>query len=126
VRRASSDPTLLTTATKNAVRGKGRCFGRAQNEGTCQGMAGTTGPNHPDVHEHVVTAQQPRHEPGPSAKRHPVPPSRLRRDARGALREGAIRAVHATARRPSVSRVPEIGMHGLKGGPALSPMTLIV
>jgi hypothetical protein len=33
--------------------------------------------------------------------------------------------VHAPSRRPSVSRVPEIGTHGLKGGPALSPMTNI-
>jgi hypothetical protein len=30
--------------------------------------------------------------------------------------------VHAPSRRPSVSRVPEIGTHGLKGGPALSPV----
>src|SRR5687768_8993767 len=35
---------LLIAATNNAVGGKGLCFGRARTEGTCQGMAGRTGP----------------------------------------------------------------------------------
>jgi hypothetical protein len=117
---------LLIAAANNAVGGKGLCFGRVRNEGTCQGMAGRTGPNHPDVRLRVVNAQQPRHELGPSAKRPRDATSRLRRDARGALRGDEIRAAHATFRRPSVSRVPEIGTHGLKGGPALSPMTITV
>jgi hypothetical protein len=89
-------------------------------------MAGRTGPNHPDVHTRVVNAQQPRHELGTIAKRHPAAMVRLRRDVRGALHGVALRAAHATLRRPSVSRVPEIGMHGLKGGPALSPMIITV
>ena len=41
---------LLITVPNNAVGGKGLCFGRARNEGTCQGMAGRTGPNYPDAH----------------------------------------------------------------------------
>jgi hypothetical protein len=114
------------TATKNAVGGKGLCFGRARNEGTCQGMAGRTGPNYPDARQRVVTAQQPRHELGPYAKRRATAMVRSRRDIREAFRAVAVRAAHAASRRPSVSRVPEIGMHGLKGGPALSPMTITV
>ena len=111
------------TATNNAVGGKGLCFGRARNEGTCQGMAGRTGSNNPDVHQRVVTTQQPRHELGPYAKPFPVSMTRLRRDVRGVLRFIAGRAAHAASRRPSVSRVREIRMHGLKGGPAPSSVT---
>jgi hypothetical protein len=117
---------LLITVANNAVGGKGLCFGRVRNEGKCQGMAGRTGPNHPDVRQHVVNAQQPRHELGASAKRHLVLTSRLRRDVRGGLCGVAITAAHATPRRLSVSRVPDLGTHGLKGGPALSPMTIFV
>jgi hypothetical protein len=117
---------LVTAAANNAVRGKGPCFGRARNEGKCQGMAGMTGPNHPDAHPRVVNARQPRHELGMSAKRLRAPMSRLRIDLRSAVRAIERRGVHAASGRPSVSRVPEIGMHGLKGGPALSPMTITV
>ena len=115
-----------TTATKNAVRGKGPCFGRARNEGTCQGMAGTTGPNYPDARERVVNAQQPLHGLGTQAERLPAPASRRRIDLRRVLRVVGDRDAHASSRRPSVSRVPEIGTHGLKGGPALSPMNIAV
>jgi hypothetical protein len=117
---------LVTAAANNAVRGKGPCFGRARNEGKCQGMAGTTGPNHPDAHQRVVNARQPRHELWTLAKRLRVPMSRLRTDLRSVVRVIGHRGVHAASGRPSVSRVPEIGMHGLKGGPALSPMTINV
>ena len=117
---------LLTAATNNAVRGKGPCFGRARNEGKCQGMAGRTGPNHPVAHPRDVNAQQPRHELGTSAKRGLAAFSRRRSDVRRDVREFAVGAAHAPSRRPSVSRVPEIGTHGLKGGPALSPMTITV
>ena len=113
-------------ATNNAAGGKGPCFGRARNEGTCQGMAGKTGPNHPGASQRVVTARQPRHELGTPAKRPPAPMSRLRIDLRSALRDIGSRGAHAASGRPSVSRVPEIGTHGLKGGPALSPLTITV
>ena len=112
--------------TNNATGGKGLCFGRARNEGTCEGMAGQTGPNHPDAPLRVVHAQQPRPELGTHAKPFPVSMSRLWCDAHSASRAVAAGAMHAASRRPSVSRVPEIGMHGLKGGPALSPMTSTV
>jgi hypothetical protein len=115
---------LLTAATNNAVRGKGPCFGRARNEGKCQGMAGMTGPNHPDALLRVANARQPRHELGMPAERLRAPLSRLRTDRRSVFRASGGRDVHAASGRPSVSRVPEIGTHGLKGGPALSPMTI--
>ena len=125
-RESEGTVVLLTAATNNAVRGKGPCFGRARNEGKCQGMAGTTGPNHPDAPRRVVNARQPRHELGMPAERLRAPLSRLRIDPRSALRVSGGRDVHAASGRPSVSRVPEIGMHGLKGGPALSPMSITV
>ena len=113
-------------ATNNATGGKGLCFGRARNEGKCQGMAGRTGPNHPDAHPRVVNAREPRYELWRPAKRLGVGRPQLRGDAREAICGVRVPGVHAGSGRPSVSRVPEIGMHGLKGGPALSPMTVIV
>ena len=116
---------LLTTATKNAVRGKDLCCGRARNEGKRKGMAGKTGPNHPDSHERVVNARQPQPELRMPANRPRASTSRLRTDSRSELRDVAGRAEHAASGRPSVSRVREIRTHGLKGGPALSPMTFV-
>ena len=116
----------VNTATHNAVGGKGLCFGRARNEGKCQGMAGKTGSNHPDTPLRVVNARQPWPELETSAKRRSGTRSWLRCDIRGLLHAPNPRGVHAASGRPSVSRVPEIGTHGLKGGPALSPMTTIV
>ena len=114
------------TATQHAVGGKGRCCGRARTAGPCQGRAGRTGPHSPDARQRGVTAQPPRHARGPSAQRRVTARVRSRRDRREAFRAVAVRAAHAASRRPSVSRVPDIGMHGLKGGPALSPMTITV
>ena len=116
----------VRATTNNVVGGKGPCFGRARNEGTCEGMAGMTGPNHPGEFMLVVKAQEPPNELGTRAKRCRVPMSRtdnpLRPDIRGAVRRVGRGIVHASSRRPSVSRVPEIGTHGLNGGPAPSPM----
>ena len=117
---------LLITVQNNAVGGKGLCFGRARNEGKCQGMAGMTGPNHPDPHERVVNARQPLHELRMPANRQRASISRLRSDSRSVVRDVAVRGEHAASGRPSVSRVREIRTHGLKGGPALSLMTNIV
>ena len=116
---------LLTIAQKNAVRGKGLCFGRARNAGTCQGMAGRSGSNHPDTHQRVVNAQQPRHELRMPANHQRSSISRLRTDSRSEVRDIACRGEHAASGRPSVSRVREIRTHGLKGGLALSPMTFV-
>jgi hypothetical protein len=51
------------------------------------------------------------------------PVNRARSDARacGRVKRSNV-AVQAPSRRPSASRVREIRMHGLKGGPALSPL----
>jgi hypothetical protein len=117
---------LVITAPNNAVGGKGLCFGHARTEGTCQGMAGRTGPNHPATRLRGVNAQQPRHELWGPAKRQRVGSMQPRVDHRGAFCCFRRSGVHAGSGRPSVSRVPEIGMHGLKGGPALSPMTITV
>jgi hypothetical protein len=114
--------------TNNATGGKGLCFGRARDEGKCQGMADTIGPNHPGEHGFADKARELLNELGARAKR----THRRRRYAdhplRADLRRSALRPAewlaHASSRRPSVSRVPEIGTHGLKGGPALSPMML--
>jgi hypothetical protein len=125
VRSGSPDGVvvLLITATNNAVGEKGLCFGRGRKEGTCQGMAGTTGPNHPATRLPGVNAQQPRHELWGSAKRRSVGSIQLRVDHRGTVCGFRRSGVHADSGRPSVSRVREI-VHGLKGGPALSPMTI--
>jgi len=122
VRRASSDPTPEIVATNNATGGKGPCFGHAWNEGTCQGMAGKTEPNHPVALQRDVNAQQPRPPLWTPAKPTCDSQTRRRRDDRRSFGIGTSQAVHAGSGRPSVSRVPEIGTHGLKGGPALSPM----
>ena len=121
-RESEGTVVLVTAATNNAVRGKGPCFGRARKEGKCQGMAGRTGPNHPDAHSRVVHARQPRTELGTQTERWLASSTRLGRDVPGAPRAGNGGLAHVWSRRPSESRVPEIGTHGLKGGPALSPM----
>jgi hypothetical protein len=89
-------------------------------------MAGMTGPNHPGEFALVVKAPQPLHELGTPAERLRVPIARTdnppRPDIRGAVRRVGRCVVHAAPRRPSVSRVPEIGTHGLNGGPVRSTM----
>ena len=127
-RESEGTVVLPTTATNNAVRGKGPCFGRARNEGKCQDMAGRTGPNHPDPREWVVhvNARQPLHELGTQAERSGRGTRCLWADPRSGMHPVGGWVVHAWSRRPSVSRVPEIGTHGLKGGPALSPLFNIV
>ena len=113
-------------ATNNAAGGKGPCFGHAREEGKREGMAGRSGPNHPDGLKPNVQAREPRRELWAAAKRRPVRcfpavypvrsdvPTVARERVRGS-------AVHALQRRPSVSRVREIRTHGLKGGPTPSP-----
>jgi hypothetical protein len=122
-RESEGTVILMTTTTNNVVRGKGPYFGRARNEGKCQGMAGRTGPNHPITRTRDVSARQPPHELGTRAERLGGPTWWLRADPHRLTRRVGRGDVHAVSRRPSVSRVPEIGMHGLNGGPAPSPMT---
>jgi hypothetical protein len=118
-------------ATNNAAGGKGPCFGHAREEGKREGMAGTSGPNHPDGLKPNVQARQPRRELWAAAKRrsarcfpavYPVRsdvPTVAGQRVRGSI-------AHALQRRPSVSRVREIRTHGLKGGPTPSPRLLPV
>ena len=92
---------LWIAATNNAAGGKGPCFGRARNEGTCQGMAGRTGPNHPVKLWLDVNALQPPTVLGAEAKRRAglregIDPS-PRCDARGRMRLAwSVSAVHAS------------------------------
>jgi hypothetical protein len=95
----------MTIATKNAIRGKAPYFGHVRGEGKREGMA--IWPNFPGTRSRAVQVQQLQGELWVEAKR-----------AHSAL-------VHASPRRPSVSRVLEICMHGLKGGSALSLMTKV-
>ena len=116
-----------TVATKNAAGGKGPCFGHARNESKREGMAATSGPNHRDARTCDVQVRQPHRKPWAGAERlgsnRQRTTNRTRGDARGRVRDRAEYPVaHAPSRRPSVSRVPEIGTHGLRGGSAPSPM----
>ncbi len=103
---------LAMAAPQNAVGGKDPCFGRARNEGKCEGMADTIGPNHPDGHRPVVKARQLPNELGAPAERAGPPGQRidrpLRSDTRGPIRRSGGRCVHAGSRRPSVSRVRNV------------------
>ena len=92
--------------TNNATGGKGSCFGRARSEGKRKGMAASSGSNDPATRTRRVHVRQLQRELWTGAKRPCV--------------------VHAPSGRPSVSRVPENGTHGLKGGLALSPMNFNV
>jgi len=90
-------------------------------------MADEIGPNNPNELWLAGKAQQLRYELWTRAERSAgvmLSTEQVRRsDARRAVRPVKLPDVHASSRRPSVSRVPEIGTHGLKGGPALSPVT---
>ena len=111
----------MRVVTNNATGGKGPCFGHVRGEGKCEGMAGTTGPNHPHGRKSAAKAREPHDELWTGAKwPHSPMSSRInlpRSDARASRsvhRYGV--AAHAPSRRPSVSRVLEIGTHGLSGG----------
>ena len=117
----------VMVAQNNATGGKGLCFGHARSEGKREGMAAKSGPNNPDACTCVVEVRKPQRELWTAAKRRTSPRRRTMKRARSDTRvcvpsrsDGLV--VHAPSRRPSVSRVREIRMHGLKGGPALSLM----
>jgi len=126
VQRESEGVVVLAMAAQNnAAGGKGPCFGHARRKGKCEGMDGTTVPNHPHVRKHADKAQEPGRELWAGAKRSTAPSNRsippARSDARTGARTLAMwRVVHAPSRRPSVSRVLEIGTHGLSGGLTVS------
>ena len=118
-------PSMVVT--NNATGGKGPCFGHARSEGKREGMAAKSGPNHPGARWCDDKVRQPQRELWAGAERRDLPRHRVANHRRGDARRctwgrDANLVVHAPSRRPSVSRVPEIGTHGLKGGSALSPM----
>ena len=125
--RESEGAVVLTIAVKNnAAGGKGPYFGHVRQEGKGEGMAGKTGPNNPGVHSHDVKARQPRSGLWAGAKlivmRHDLTTTPQRRDTRRVVKADAgWLPVQAPSRRPSVSRVREIRMHGLNGGLTNSP-----
>ena len=101
---------------QNLSGGKGPCFGRAWDGGKCEGM--TARSNNPlekarELHERLSADAKHRRPAWYAAC--PV-------RARGGDDSPSSRVLHAARRcacrvgRPSVSRVREIRMHGLKGG----------
>ena len=111
----------MMAAQNNASGGKGPCFGHARRKGKCEGMDGKTVPNHPHVRKHAVKAREPGRELWAGAKRYSTlsggSTNPVRSDARtGGPTSGTRKAVHTPSGRPSVSRVLEIGTHGLSEG----------
>ncbi len=117
----------LIVTLQNVTGGKAPCFGHARSEGKREGMAAKSGPNNPDARTCAVQVQRPQRELWTVAERRRLSRQRTNQRARSDTRaRGRGRDehadVHALSRRPSVSRVREIRMHGLKGGLALLPM----
>jgi hypothetical protein len=115
----------------NAVGGKGPCGGHAEVAGKREGMAGETGPNDPDAGDCGDKARQLQRQLWAAAKRapggqvHVKYPTGRRDDLAVACMLIAVpvqpRSLgagphNAARRRPLVSRVREIRMHGLSGG----------
>ena len=120
-------PTRTNAVKNNTVGGKGPCFGHVRGEGKREGMAARSGPNDPGAGSCDVHVRQPQCELWAGAERHRSsgrhPIRRARRDARVRGRGHDDSAVaHAPSGGTSVSRVPEIGTHGLNGGPAALPL----
>lgn len=120
----------------NAAGGKGLCGGHADGAGKREGMAGVTGPNDPVGEEPSDKVRELQRQLWAAAKR--APGGRLRVKNQPCGRDdlqAACRAVHnpaqplfagagphnAASRRPLVSRVREIRMHGLSGGVGSEP-----
>jgi len=129
------DGEAQATSTKavrhNAAGGKGPCGGHAEIAGKREGVAGQTGPNDPVGEEPSDKVRQLQRQLWAAAKRAPGGRLRVQDQACGGDDlQAACRAVHdpgqplfaragphnAASRRPLVSRVREIRMHGLSGG----------
>jgi hypothetical protein len=115
----------------NAAGGKGPCGGHADGAGKREGMAGGTGPNDPDAGDCGDKVRQLQRQLWAAAKRapggqvHVQYPTGRRDDLAVACTLFAVpvqpRSLgagphNAARRRPLVSRVREIRMHGLSGG----------
>lgn len=115
----------------NAAGGKGPCGGHADGAGKREGMAGKTGPKDPDAGDCGDKVRQLQRQLWAAAKRAPGRRLHVKNPPCGCDdRQVACSAVHypgqpllagagphnAASRRPLVSRVREIRMHGLSGG----------
>ena len=129
------DGEAQATSTKavghNAAGGKGPCGGHAEIAGKREGMAGKTGPNDPVGDEPSDKVRQLQRQLWAAAKRAPGGQVHVRSPAG---RSDALKVTcmlfaapaqplsfgtgphNAARRRPLVSRVREIRMHGLNGG----------
>jgi hypothetical protein len=131
---AQAEPTKAVR--HNAAGGKGPCGGHAEIAGKREGMAGQTVPNDPVGDEPSDKVRQLQRQLWAAAKR--ALGGRLRVKHQPCGRDdlqAACRAVHnpaqslfagagphnAASRRPLVSRVREIRMHGLSGGVGSEP-----
>jgi hypothetical protein len=115
----------------NAAGGKGPCGGHAEIAGKSEGLAGETGPKHPVGCKPIAKARQLQRQLWAAAKRAPggrvhgqfqvaggdaqAVPCKASSASVQPLSEGA-EPHNAARRRPPVSRVREIRMHGLSGG----------
>ena len=133
-------PDGATASTKavwhNAAGGKGPCGGHAEIAGKREGMAGQTGPNDPVDQASSDKVRQLQRQLWAAAKRATGGRLRVKNPPCGRDDlQAACRAVHnpaqslfagagphnAASRRPLVSRVREIRMHGLNGGVGSEP-----
>jgi len=114
----------------NAAGGKGPCGGHAEIAGKREGMAGKTGPNDPDAGDCGDKVRQLQRQLWAAAKRAPGRRSQVKYPTRrgdallvtcwvnASVQSLSLGAEphNAARRRPLVSRVREIRMHGLSGG----------
>jgi hypothetical protein len=115
----------------NAAGGKGPCGGHAEIAGKREGMAGETGPKHPIGLEPIAKARQLQRQLWAAAKRAPGGRVHVKYPANRSdvllvtctANTAAVQPLslgagphNAACRRPLVSRVREIRMHGLNGG----------
>jgi len=120
----------------NAAGGKGPCGGHAEIAGKREGLAGRTGPKHPVDLASIDQARQLQRRLWAAAKRAPGGRVHVKYPAdRGDALLVTCKAIaaraqplsvgagphNAASRRPLVSRVREIRMHGLKGGVGSAP-----
>jgi hypothetical protein len=131
---AQAEPTKAVR--HNAAGGKGPCGGHAEIAGKREGLAGKTGPRYPGGQSPSDKVRQLQRQLWAAAKR--ATRGRLRvnhqtcgRDDLQAARRAAQPSAqflfagagphNAASRRPLVSRVREIRMHGLNGGVGSEP-----
>lgn len=131
VLHAQAQAEATKAVGQNAAGGKGPCGGYAEIAGKREGLAGKTGPKHPVGDEPIAKARQLQRQLWTAAKRAPggqlhVPYQADRNDALTVTcmlfavpaqpRSYGTEPHNAARRRPLVSRVREIRMHGLNGG----------